>query len=568
MPILVGDIKLAKSQTMEDVPEGGGAPVAAVVADAVSNEIFNDISELDRAGGRVNLRKLFVRVDTNDRDTYLGGNVIVADPPDDPLVSVTIFTTGQTFDTRAEAVSRVEAYLNAGPTWPGYLYENHITGQRSFQLFQRTNQAPPTVGRTLLIRQNEGTGTQREQYVRVTRVESEVRTFTKANGSDYQALIVTCDISDALRYDFTGSPASEFFTKAGPAALIRDTVVADAAVYYGCVPLVTPVAIGDAKAECASAYTQLVPNAVTETSLLDQRQASAPLLVLATTPIQVEVTDAPYSQRIKIGQENRGFNYVSILKPLPSPGTVIVTYRALGNNYTVRDNGDGTLGGVGFPGSGTINYTTGSISVSLNALPDDRTGLMFYWGEKVAFTNRSGQAGFRPPEHCFQLEHEGIEPGTLVLQWTSAGVVKTAVDNGAGQITGHAVGEIAYSSGQVMFRPGIGAFPDPNAEFNIEYEWAEMEVETITGLVPDGTGTIAIPLAEEPAPKSLKIRWLTTRTISESSGASTGGGSSNKSSSSSATETTTKTFVNREYSSEGAIIYSGGAGLGEGQSWS
>lgn len=566
MPILVGDIKLAKSQIMEDVPEGGGAPVAAEVADAVSNEIFNDISELDRAGGRVNLRKTFVRVDTNDRDTYLGGNVIVADPPADPLVSVTVFTTNQTFDTRAQAVSRVEAYLNAGPVWPGYLYENHIVGQRSFQLFQRTNQAPPTVGRTLLLRQNEGTGTQFEQYVRVTRVESEERTFTRTNGSDYRALIVTCDISDALRYDFTGSPANETFNKATLAALIRDTVVADAAVYYGCVPLVTPVAIGDVKAECSSAYTQLVPNAVTETSLLDQVQASSPLIVLATAPIQVEVNESAYSQRIKIGQENRGYNYVSILKPLPAPGSVSVTYRALGNNYTVRDNGDGTLGGVGFDGSGTVNYLTGSVSITLNALPDDRTGLMFYWGEKVAYTNRSGQAGFRPPEHCFELEHEGVEPGTLSIQWTSGGVVKTATDNGSGVISGNAVGEIAYSSGRIMFRPTTGAFPDPNAEFNIEYEWADMEVETITGLVPDSTGTIAITLAEEPVPNSIKVRWLSTRTMSESSGTSAGGGSSNKSSSSSATETKTRTYVPKTYQYSGPIISGGSAGIGSG--WS
>ena len=66
MPILTGDIKLVASQVMNDVPEGGGAPTATVIADGVSNAIFPDISELDRAGGRVNLRKLHVTVQTDD----------------------------------------------------------------------------------------------------------------------------------------------------------------------------------------------------------------------------------------------------------------------------------------------------------------------------------------------------------------------------------------------------------------------------------------------------------------------------------------------------------------------
>ena len=58
MPILTGDIKLVASQVMDDVPEGGGAPTATVITDGTSNAIFPDISELDRAGGRVNLRKV------------------------------------------------------------------------------------------------------------------------------------------------------------------------------------------------------------------------------------------------------------------------------------------------------------------------------------------------------------------------------------------------------------------------------------------------------------------------------------------------------------------------------
>ena len=170
MPILSGDVKLLKSANMADVLEGGGAPTGLQIADGVSNSIFPDVSELDRAGGRVNLRKTFVGVQTDDTDTYFGANVIVAEPPEDPRVSVTLFTNKQTFDTRSQVARRVESYLNAGPEIDGYLYENHITGQRSIQIFQRPGSAPPTIGRTLVLRKNEGQAAEYEQYVRITRV--------------------------------------------------------------------------------------------------------------------------------------------------------------------------------------------------------------------------------------------------------------------------------------------------------------------------------------------------------------------------------------------------------------
>ena len=53
MPILTGDVKLVASQVMNDVEEGGGAPTSTEIVDGTSNALFNDISELDRAGGRV-----------------------------------------------------------------------------------------------------------------------------------------------------------------------------------------------------------------------------------------------------------------------------------------------------------------------------------------------------------------------------------------------------------------------------------------------------------------------------------------------------------------------------------
>jgi hypothetical protein len=51
MAILDGDIVLLKSEVLDDVPEGGGMATGAAVVDGVSNNLFNDISELDRTYG-------------------------------------------------------------------------------------------------------------------------------------------------------------------------------------------------------------------------------------------------------------------------------------------------------------------------------------------------------------------------------------------------------------------------------------------------------------------------------------------------------------------------------------
>ena len=59
MPIQEGNIVFVKSQQMDDVPEGGGAATGTVIIDGAMNNVFEDISDLDRAYGRFNLRWQF-----------------------------------------------------------------------------------------------------------------------------------------------------------------------------------------------------------------------------------------------------------------------------------------------------------------------------------------------------------------------------------------------------------------------------------------------------------------------------------------------------------------------------
>ncbi len=516
MTIFAGDIKLVASKVMDDVPEGGGGPTAVMVVDGASNNIFEDISEFDRAGGKVSLRKLHVSVQTDNTDTYLGSNIIVAEPPNDPNVSITLFSTKDTFDTRDLAQNRVESYLTRGPAWNGMLFERHVAGQRSIQLFQRPGTSTPPIGRTLALVLHEDESNETLQYVRITRVESEIRLFYDADsGEDYPAMIATCDLSDSLRYDFMGSTANRAFTAQTNTTKVRDTTVADAATYTGVVALKTPASIGDLSIGASSIYTQLVPSSRTETIALDQKPAAQRTFKLASSPRLIEVGLTPHSMRVRVGQENRSFSWVQMLRPLPAAETVVVSYRALGTWYTLIDDGTGLLTGSGV---GTVNYQTGSIAVTLPALPDVGSSIIYSWGEATAYTSRAGQAGFRAPEFAYALPHQALKPGSVTVGWMSGGVAQTLTDDGAGLLTGDGTGQVNYASGRVFVRPAN--MIDAGGEFNTAYTYSTLITQNVEMPTLDAGGFGQIALDEVPFPRSVSVKWITVRSVTESSGSS------------------------------------------------
>lgn len=92
MAIVEADIKLLESERMNDEADGGGFMTGAVVPDGVENNVFPDVGETDRVFGRVQLRKTYVAVTSNDDDTYIGAHAILDDLPDDPACSALMVT--------------------------------------------------------------------------------------------------------------------------------------------------------------------------------------------------------------------------------------------------------------------------------------------------------------------------------------------------------------------------------------------------------------------------------------------------------------------------------------------
>lgn len=105
MPITSADIKLMQSERLTDNADGGGRMSGNEVVDGVSNNLFPDISSLDRVYGRVNLRKAFASVLTDTTDVLLGAHAILDSLPADTNVTVVMFQTGSHTDERADAAA-------------------------------------------------------------------------------------------------------------------------------------------------------------------------------------------------------------------------------------------------------------------------------------------------------------------------------------------------------------------------------------------------------------------------------------------------------------------------------
>jgi hypothetical protein len=261
MTIASGDIKFVASEVMTDDDEGGGAPTSTEIVDGASNSIFPDVQEVDRAGGRFRMRKVFLKVDTGDTDTFGGANVVLAETPEDDAIGITLMTADAYFETRADAVDRVEAYLYRGALFSGYLLENHLKGMKTLQIIQRPGATLPQQGQTLFLVENESDADEYSQYVRIKSVSSETTVMTVSTDSGYIDLtvqLVTVTLTAALSYSFTGSAANRLWQAKSGAALIRSTIVANATKYLGAATTTAAVNIDDNACLVKSVYSRLV----------------------------------------------------------------------------------------------------------------------------------------------------------------------------------------------------------------------------------------------------------------------------------------------------------------------
>ncbi|MFA7239367.1 MAG: hypothetical protein WC091_04585 [Sulfuricellaceae bacterium] len=556
MTILESDIKLIQSERLTEYDDGGGRMSGVEVTDGAVNNLFPDISRLDRVYGRVSLRKAFASVTTANTDTYYGAHVIITNPPADPHVNVTLFTTKSWTDERAAARDRVESYLAISGVSRLVLYGDHLTGQRTVMVYCRTDTVSPEVGEVYCLSQEKIGYDTVAQYVRITKVVSRVSTVFQVSGEcgTFSRDVITFEISNPLRYKFSSAEVTCLTQNASP-TVIRFTVVADAAQYCGVKKLSQDAALGALSVKVPGIFGQIVPSTQIESPVLDtlagmgktalipsgdegslsvsqpfnQAANSAATLYFGSpfcrgslvisspaalkddgsgnivaasggangysgtanyetgaislsrtsawsgnftasaTPAGVAV-DSAHTDSVAITAGNRQYNYIANLQPTPAPRTLSIDYRAQGKWVRLYDDGLGKLAGREGEGSGTVNYATGSVLLTVGALPDVGSSIIYSWGTGVHYERRGINAGVSPviiPILC----DAGLQPGTISITYLNGGKVKTVTDDGHNKLTGDGAGTVGYAFGDIFLIPAW--IPDVGSTITVTYEHKE-----------------------------------------------------------------------------------------------
>ena len=112
----------------------------------------------------------------------------------------------------------------------------------------------------------------------------------------------------------------------------------------------------------------------------------------------------------------------------------------------------------------------------LGALPDVDSEIIFQWGARVTYKDRSGTLS-AAASILLQLASLGTNGGSLSLAWND-GTARTASDNGAGGLTGAGTGTVSYATSLVTLRPTV--LPASSVAITATYDHGDPVEETFT----------------------------------------------------------------------------------------
>ena len=114
-------------------------------------------------------------------------------------------------------------------------------------------------------------------------------------------------------------------------------------------------------------------------------------LAITYEPANIVESNIQFTGDILINTSNQGYVYVRNLSPMPSPMDLYIDYRSQGKWYRIASNVDGTLGNDPTIGAGILNNNgdgTGTVSLTLGAVPDLDSSVIISWGSNERLSNR------------------------------------------------------------------------------------------------------------------------------------------------------------------------------------
>lgn len=450
MPIETKDLVLYESERSTDNDDGGGKYNGQIIIDGQSNNLFDDVSELDRTMGDVSMRKIFPAVTTNDTDKLMGATVFISENPKDPNVSALLFSTKNWTDERQSAQNRVENYLAKGGQIAGTPLDTHWLGMKQLQVAMFPQETESSVGDTIVLVSDEGKALEHEQYLRIIKVETRTAIMV-IDGKNVEYKIASYLLNDPLDIDFVGLSARQWYSGQASKTIIRDSIVADTGSYYASAGLSEDVQVGEFTVNAESIFSQIIPSAQTESPIIDVNAAGESTilvpgndgLITASFPTTVGV-----SQNLYIG---------SSVMPLS------VAFSLFGQPVT--DQG-GLLKTSSGTQVGTIDYQRGLIQWTSSATTGATTLVITF--KPAAAPNQYFQSYAMPVTQNNQSTNwTGVlvpipAPGSLSISYMSQGKFYELKDDGSGQLKGASA---SFGSGRINYETGswlltTGALPD------------------------------------------------------------------------------------------------------------
>lgn len=513
MAITADTLRWHRSERMTDEDDGGGQMSGVEIVPGEENQVFDDLSDVDRAAGDVSIRKVYARVASADADKYLDAGAVVFREPEDPDVAVTIFSTGDFYDERADMQALMESSITRGGLYTGWLWGDHIVGQRAITLWQRETYPLPSVGARLELVAIVGGAQHHAQTLWITRVLSELVERTDENGT-YRVRQLTLELAEALRDNYTGIEPQRYDPTTLATRIYETRYNPEVINLCGIRPLTEPAETGDYIVQVDSLYSPMIPTALAETALADVNPGADTAALIRAAPGTVSISTT--ADAIKPN--------ASLYVGCPVfPGTLSIAV----SGSTITDSG----GALMLSGSqiGSIDYGNG-VCVWAAGCPAYGTA-----NKVVTFTPAARPLRVADTAAQFvTVENRGFvwvitlrpipQPGSLRVAYRVNDAWYVLTDTGNGALRGT---DAAYGSGTVNFTTGTvtittGAIPDPDGE--ILYAWAVPINYTNRGGQavdpPKVEGQTANPGV---APGTVTITWSTP----ESSGTLTDDGAGN-----------------------------------------
>ena len=496
MTILDTDIKLLAASRQTDNPDGGGRITGNVLQSGVDNNLFDGVADLDRATGAVSLRKFAAAVQSAGDEKYLKSRLMISRIPADTASHAVLFDPAFDDDERSDATTRVASYLAPGGTYAGTLYGNHLAGMKTVLLLQRTTAPVPAVGDVLYLVADESLSGERNQYVRASTVDTLERTFTDESG-DFVRLQVTMGISDALQGNFAGFESMRFDTSVNYTGKtrVRETIVADAAQYFGTKRLETAAALGSFEVKTASVFGQLLPGSQSETPISNANPSPTAQTGIGSSALVTFLDYSTWSPSVNFS-----------LPGAATPGSVSILMGA----STLTDSGGKLL--IAGAEVGYIDYTSGTLYSTDSDFSSAKEVTYRPAGTALRAPQSTGleiTLANRSTSFSWFMDPPPV-PGTTSVSYRAQGRWYVLTDNGSGALLGGSTsfgaGSINYNDGTVVF--SVGALPDVGS--SVVMSWATASQETQWPVVNlKASQVISLSLAADKLiqPGSVSLSW-------------------------------------------------------------